>query len=45
MQDRMKKSINQCLEFRKEIPGYGVTMTIHHVDVKIKCKIEWRKDT
>ena len=21
------------LEFRKEIPGYGVTMTIHHLEV------------
>ena len=28
------------LEFGKEIPGYGVTRTIHHLDVKIKCKIE-----
>ena len=28
-----------------EIPGYGVTKTIHHLDVKIKSKTEWRKDT
>ena len=33
-------SIYQYLEFRKEIPGYGVTTTNHHLDVKIKCKIE-----
>ena len=33
------------LEFWKEIPGYGVTKTIQHLDVKIKCNIEWRKDT
>ena len=30
------------LNFWKENPGYWVTMTIHHLDVKIK--IEWRKD-
>ena len=28
-----------------EIPGYGVTRTIHHLDVNIKCKIEQRIDT
>ena len=33
------------LEFWKEIPGYGVKKNIHHLDVKIKCKVEWRKDT
>ena len=32
-------------EFGKENPGYGVTRTIHHLDVKIKCKIERSKDT
>ena len=25
-------------EFGNEIPGYGETRTIHHLDVKIKCK-------
>ena len=27
------KSINQYLEFRNEIPGYGVTRTINHLEV------------
>ena len=38
-------SILFYLEFGKENLGYGVTRTIHHLDVMIKCKIEWRKDT
>ena len=40
----MPSSIYQSI-FRKEIPGYEVTRTTHHLDVKIKCKIERRKDT
>ena len=33
-------TISILLELGKENPGYVVTRTIHHLEVKIKCKIE-----